>query len=106
MPGSDQVIVYKGEDVDLEFTMNPVVDITGWTINFNVLGADGRPVAARAAVLTDAANGVFTVSLLDDDLDALRAGTYRYDAWRTDPGLERAVAVGDFVVRSPARDVT
>ena len=100
MAGTDTIIVYRGEDVDLDFTMNPVVDISGWTIVFTV--ELPTPITVACSI-TDGPSGTFQATIADTNLDALRAGVYQYDAWRTDSGTERVLAEGDFEVRDVAR---
>lgn len=102
MPGTNTISIYRGEDVSLPFTMDPVVNITGWTITFVVRSSEGVEIS-KAATVTDGPNGVFTITLADTDTDALRLGTYHYDAWRVDAGSERVLAVGSFVILAPAR---
>jgi hypothetical protein len=102
MPSSDTISLYRGEDVTLTFTMDPTANITGWTITFAVRSSEGIEITKTANV-TDGPGGVFTVTLADTDTDALRTGTYHYDAWRVDAGSERVLAVGSFVILAPAR---
>ena len=99
MAGTDTITIFRGEDAALVFTMAPVVDITGWTILFTIQDAS----VSVAAAVTDGPAGEFTVSLTDDHTEQ-RAGTYQYDAWRTDPGVERCLAVGELVIADVARD--
>lgn len=103
MPGTDLISIYRGEDVELDFTMDPVADISGWTILFTVEGSVPTPkVLAKTATIEDGPNGVFRVALTDDDTD-IDPGSYKYDAWRTDAGLERVLAIGKLVVNHTAR---
>lgn len=105
MAGNDTITIYRGEDVDLDFTMSPVVNVSGWTIAFNVKSASSILVT-KAGSVTDGAAGEMQVSLSDAETDPLVPGTYLYDLWRTDAGAERALAVGNFVVKDVARGVT
>ena len=104
MPATDSIEIYKGEDVTLSFTMNPVVDITGWTLEFNI-EQSGTVVLTKSASVTDGPNGLFSVSLTDADTDGL-ANNYTYDVWRTDDGSESVLAIGNFIVHRVARDVS
>lgn len=105
MPSNDVITIYKGEDVDLNFTMNPVESISGWTIKLNVK-SPSAVVITKTANITDASNGEFTFVLADDDSDDLSAGSYQYDVWRTDAGSERVLAIGSFVIADVVRDVS
>jgi len=101
---TDTITIYKGEDLDLDFTMDPVEDITGWGIELNVKGASGVLITKTGVIVSGAA-GTFQFPLVDTDSDSLRIGIYLYDVWRTDAGAERVLAVGDFAVEDVARVV-
>jgi hypothetical protein len=105
MAGADIITIYRGEDVTLPFTMDPVVDVTGWTLAFNILLADGTRVTAAGSV-TDGASGTMSVALTDAETDTLTAGSYLYDLTRTDAGSERTLARGTLRVLSVARAVS
>lgn len=103
MPGTDTITVYRGEDVTLRFTMNPVIDITGWSILFTVEGEPETPkLITDSASVIDGPNGIFDVTLSDTQTE-IGVGNYLYDAWRTDAGSERILAVGDFKLKGSAR---
>jgi hypothetical protein len=102
---TDTITIYRGEDVTLSFTMDPVVDITGWTLTFSVRNYAGV-VFTKTATVTSAVDGTFTIAVVDTDSDSLIPGTYLYDVWRTDEGSERVVAIGSFVVNKVARTTT
>ena len=104
MPGTDEITIHQGEDLILAFTMDPVEDITGWTIELNVKG-DALVITSAAAVIVSGPLGTFTVALSDAVTDALVAASYLYDVWRTDSGSERILARGIFRVLSVARVV-
>ncbi len=104
MPSTDTLTIYKGEDVRIDFTMDPVEDITGWTLEFNVKGAPA--LTDIAGVVDSGPNGTFHFDLTDDLSDSLPPGRYVYDVWRTDAGAERVLAIGAFVVLDVARSVS
>lgn len=55
---------YGGEGPLITFTMNPVVNITGWTITFYALDAVGGNVLFTVAcTVTNGAGGVYTAQL-------------------------------------------
>ena len=51
---------------------NAVIDITGWTINFHLKRPTGSSALTILAVLTDPANGVFTINFSAGDFVAGR----------------------------------
>lgn len=104
MAQTDTITVYRGEDRLIEVTMEPVVDITGWTLLLSVHGV-GETIFTKDGTITSAENGTFTFTLADDDTAELRPGRYTYDVWRTDSGSERVVAIGEFIITDVARDV-
>lgn len=103
MAGTDTIEIYRGEAVELGFTMNPVVNITGWNLEMTI---EDAPAAKRTTVGAEIVSGVagtFKVELDAADTAALAPRKYQYDVWRTDSGSERVVAIGDFVVLDVAR---
>lgn len=107
MPGTTAISVYRGEEVTLEFTMNPIpaAGIAGWTIHFTVSKVAGSPVKiipAKVATVTSGPLGTFSVSLDADETDTT-PGTYYYDAWRVDAENEKVLAIGTFNLLPVAR---
>lgn len=102
----DQVItVYRGETVRLNFTMAPVVSIAGWTLKFTVTkkaNATMKILGPLAMTINDALNGLFSIDLAEEQTD-LKPASNRFDVWRTDEGLEKPIAIGDFVVLGDSR---
>jgi hypothetical protein len=104
MATEETITVYRGEQATLNFTMSPVVDITGWTIVFTVAAARDsatKKVTATATIVNGPA-GTFRVALTEEHLD-LAPLRYFFDVWRTDEGLEQVLALGPFVVVGVAR---
>lgn len=101
MASTDTVTVYRGEDVDLNFTMVPVTNITGWTLLFTV-EKGRRKVITKTPVIVSAAAGTYKVSLTQTDTN-IKEGTYQYDVWRIDDGSERVLSVGSLVISDDAR---
>jgi hypothetical protein len=99
-----EIQVYRGEDVTLNFTMAPVVDITGWTITFTVAqGANQKQkIIQKSCTLVTPASGTFKADLLAVDTD-ITPSTYFWDAWRMENGSRRVLAAGAFVVLPDAR---
>lgn len=105
MPANDSISVYQGEDLTLNFTMDPVENITGWTLEFNVRSA-ASVVIQKTPVVTSGPAGTFTVSLVDADTNHLTPGVFMYDVWRIDVSTERILAVGNFTLLAVARTPT
>ena len=102
MACTDTITIYRGEDVQLNFTLAPVIDITGYTLAFAVEGVAHAKLIEAAGVVVSGPAGTFSVTLADTDTD-IKAGAYQYDVWRTDAGSERVLAVGIFRVKDNAR---
>jgi hypothetical protein len=103
MAGTDEIAIYRGEDVVLPFTMSPVEDITGWTLLMSVSGG-GAVLFTKAGAVISGAAGTFSVSLTDAETELLAASdVYDYDVWRTDAGAERVLARGTLRVLSVVR---
>ena len=96
--------IYQGEDKVFSFTLSPVVDITGFTLSFDVKDATTQ-IITRVPAITSGPAGTFTVTLIDTNTDAIRTGIYTYDVWRTNTGFETVLAIGTFTVDRVARDV-
>lgn len=105
MPKTDAITIYRGEDVDLPFTMDPVENITGWTIVLSIKSA-AQVVITKTATITSGASGTFVFALLHADSDDLDPGAYHYDVWRTDTASERVLAIGNFYIADVVRDVS
>lgn len=103
MAFEDEITIFRGTAVTVKFAMEPVEDITGWTIEFTVEGSPRLPkFIQKGASVTSGPGGLFEVTLTAVETD-LTPGAYQYDAFRTDSGSQRALAVGTFVVRDVAR---
>ncbi len=94
--------IARYEAVTFTVTMDPATNITGWTFSLNVRSAGqlltGYPVTVGFAI-TDAANGIFTVSLTSTQTAAFAPGAvYDYDVWRTNAGSEKQLAFGNLQV--------
>jgi hypothetical protein len=99
-----------GEAVVLTVTMDtpPAGGISGWALAFYLKKAYTDAVAlvtktsGSGITVTDAVNGVFTVTLATADTDQT-PGNYVYDVWRTDSGQETALAHGRFSIGPAVR---
>ena len=105
MAAKQEISIYRGEDIDLNFTMSPVADITGWTIVFTLAERLGNPTKILNGIsgtVTSGPDGTFTVSLTSAQT-TITPGDYWYDVWRTDSGNKRVLAVGKFYVEDEVR---
>lgn len=105
MATEQTITVFRGEQAALNFTMMPVVNITGWTLAFTVAkkaNSETKMIAPMVAVVQSGPAGTFRVTLTEELLDLIPA-TYFYDVWRTDEGFEQPLAYGPFTVSPMAR---
>jgi hypothetical protein len=102
MAQANDISVYKGETVTLNFTMTPVVDITGWSIVFTLKKnqTDAAALVTVNATITSGVNGTFAVKLTGGigGQTFRRADTYQYDVQRTDAGFEAVLSIGAFAI--------
>lgn len=90
--------IFRGEDILLSCAMDPTENITGWTIAFYGVGL------SIAASITDAANGLFTVTITRAQTAKLSPGSgKRYDIWRTNSGAEEVLTYGFLEILDAAR---
>ena len=92
----NDITVYRCEAPQLNFTMTPTTDITGWTISFCLKASPGDlPLLTVAGAIVGAAAGTFKVNLTKANL-TIPAGVYVYDVQRTDSGSEAVLSIGKF----------
>ena len=85
--GDDLVVTVTVQD-----EAGAVVDITGATINYTL--NTPTPVTLVGAI-TDAVNGVFTLTFADTDTAGIAAATYDHQCQMTDgPGLKSTIFEG------------
>ena len=95
---------YKGEAIALVFTMTPLTDITGWTIEMNVKydATDTAVLLTIAATITTAAAGIFTVNLTSAQTKTLYTSAggrpLAYDVQRTDAAAEAVLSIGSLSI--------
>lgn len=104
MAQTNHITFYRGEDIILQFTMDPVQDITGWTLLFTLKADAQDPTAlvSKAGSIVSAPNGVFSVSLSSSDTN-LTPAQYVYDVWRTDAGSKAVLSKGTFTIEQGVR---
>ncbi len=98
----NNVSCYKGEAVTI--TAAPLVqtNITGWTLlaTFKEKPGDNAALLTVPGVITDAPNGIFTVSLTSTQTKTtLGTGLLYWDIFRTNAGSETALSVGRFEIK-------
>lgn len=105
MPIVQAIKVYRGENVELNFTMTPGVDITGWVISLTVAKAYNTPnkTFQSTAVITSGPFGQYTFYLTNGELDR-QPDMYVYDVFKTNPGNKRILALGNFEIGADARE--
>lgn len=100
-----QLDVFRKNRVRLDFTMDPVLDVTGWTLVFNVSTARDRAqklIDDKAMSVTSGPDGTFSVTLTAAETD-LAAGQYFWDVTRVDMAEETTLALGVFRVIGVAK---
>lgn len=97
--------ISRGESIALDWTMAPTQDIAGWTFKLYVAkqANSSQKVLQATPTVTSAVAGTFGVALASVVTAALLPGSYYWDVWRDDPGQERVLASGAFVVTANAR---
>jgi hypothetical protein len=88
---------FRGEDITIDFTMTPVVDVTGWTISFTLkdtLGGNTQTGFPIAATIVDGSRGRFRVAIPSSATSSVAVGRYVWDVRRTDAGNRTTLADG------------
>lgn len=103
---SQEIKVYRGEDVSLDFTATTDTDITDWAITFTLRLPGASPTltlttSGGEVTLTDEDAGELSVALTRAQTAALTSRQYRWDLWRTDTGSYRRLAGGDYLSLTP-----
>ena len=101
------ITVYRGEAPILNFTMSPVVDISGWTLAFTVARKKNyaTKVLTKTPTILTGASGTFRQSLTATETD-LTPDDYWFDVWRIDVGVEEMIAAGPFILTANVRKPT
>lgn len=88
---------YRGEAKVIRAVMDPVVDITDWSILFTLRPNIGSTVTlfSASADVIDGPNGVFDIPLTASQTSQI-AQAYAYDLWRTNGGQETMLSIGTF----------
>ena len=85
--------LYKGSRQDVVQQLDPVEDITGWTIVATIKQKPDDPNAIFTvpASMTDSVNGIYTIPFRASQSGLLAAGSYVWDVWRVDSGAEEVL---------------
>lgn len=104
MAQANDFTTYRGEDVVLTFTMTPTTNISGWTIDFNARRSLTDPTIflTVAGVVTNAAAGIFTVTLSAANTLTV-SGSVPYDVVRTDSGSVAVLSIGTWTNKGGVR---
>jgi hypothetical protein len=105
MPELEWIEVAAGEAAVRTFSPpTPPVSVSGWTLRFVVLDDfGGTAKLTLTPTILNATTGTFSVTLSSaQTLTTLGAGTWAWEAWRTDDGGETRVAFGHLVITPSA----
>src|SRR5258708_1271789 len=94
---------FRGEAPVFNFTMSPLVNLTGVPIVFTVRkrnDATQPTLISVNGVVTNGPAGQFSITVTHPQTmqATLPAGMYAYDVWRTDAGNEAVLSYGSFKV--------
>lgn len=98
------ISLFRAEAITLNFTVQPVEDITGWTILFTAANTFNvsEKIIQITAVIMDGAAGRFTIPINSIQTD-IPPDMYVYDVWKTSPGEARCLSIGNFEIHTNAR---
>jgi len=104
VPIVESIEVDRGEDITLHMTMTPRKDITGWVISMTVAEAANSPnkLFQVTATITSGPLGKYDIIITASQLN-IEPGTYYYDIWRVNPGNNRILNEGEFIVTPNAK---
>lgn len=93
---------FQGEDLELDFTLTPPKDMTGWTLTSSVKDKLGGTLQFNPTVtITDAGRGLFKAVWPRGSTSALAPGDYVWDVRRTDAGSNTVLAHGEATCKQP-----
>lgn len=100
MSNSLGTILFNGEDRVLLFKLFQAdgvtpLDISSWTIAFNLGGTSNTPLITKACTVTSGPAGeLSTAAITPSELNALTAGMYRFSLRRTNASNNTVLARG------------
>ncbi len=93
---------FQGEDIQLNFALNPPTDITGWTLTGTVQNKlGGTTQFTFTPSIQDAGRGWFQASFPRTQTSNLPPGDYVWDIRRTDSGKNAVLAHGEITLKQP-----
>lgn len=100
----EAIQVSRGEDITLHMRRTPKKDITGWVISMTVSEYRNSPVKLFqvTAVITSGPNATFDVIMTSANLNR-EPGTFWYDQFRVNPGNNRLLREGPFIITGNAK---
>jgi hypothetical protein len=106
MSTENDLSFHQREDVQITWTLSPVADITGWTLQFAVRQAVDGPVlilksTSSGITITDGPGGAFRLDLADADTIRIAPGLYLYDVARIDSGNHAVLSYGTLTLQEP-----
>jgi hypothetical protein len=88
-------VAHVNTDKELDFTFDPVVNITSWAISWKLAKYKGGTVLiTKSATVVSGAAGTFKVVIDKADWDDFAEGRYVWEAYRSDSGSEDVVSEG------------
>ncbi len=90
----------------IPITMNPVVDITGYTLQFTVVSQLPQTFPALLTLtpaIISAPAGTMQQPFTEANTVALGVGTFYWSVWRTDASSQDELARGSFIIVDTAR---
>lgn len=108
MPIIQTLKIYRGETVPFHWSMSPNEDITGWVISMTVARAFNiaQKLFQVTATITNGSSGKFDTIVTRAQTQPIEPGTYVFDLWRVNPGLERILSAGQFILGENAKEPT
>lgn len=100
----EAIQVSRGEDITLHMSRSPKKNITGWVISMTVSEYRNSPIKLFqvTATITSGPDGNYDIIMTAAQLDR-EPGTYYYDQFRVNPGNNRLLREGDFIITGNAR---
>lgn len=112
MPTPANFSFYKGEDIVVNVSIIPVVNITGWSLKFTMRKTlDILPIlitkttGGGGITITNGPGGIFTITINDADTSSADVGQYLFDIQRTDAGGAQVLTIGNVTLLHPVANI-
>lgn len=91
--------ISRGEDIQLDFTISPVENITGWNMQFTLSKYKNSVLKTLeiACSIVSGPAGTFKAILLSAQTD-IEPGKYYWDVFRVDGGSKKKLGYGEFTI--------